>query len=765
MHSKAGRAPLERKEPPGNRVVIGQRSQNDPLEILDSAVGGLDAQRPLGQSCHQKGRTVQRLGKLPVPQDQVHFLGFLGRRQGEFSTRLHESLQLRFVERPSVDAHFVDLATELRPLRNPPEMQVQARIAELRRSDCSLGHLVSVHVEHRPAVRSTDHGGHVLPGPVAEDTLRRSDPAVRLLVRSGRLDPDRALVAECLEVPAVGPLVHSEGHEAGCPKLSRADPRRDGEVAGAHIRRLVPRNDQTVVLAVKGRGHSERRIDISGVALESAGAVAVERPRSGKPFGQAGRGSRKRQFLPICLVEVDLVDSAPADRHVRRPRQVARDDGVPGVGIPRTVRWVQQQAVVVPCGRHGHAEPPAVRELPQRDLEVRLWTVRPAAPEDFVRRDGRPQQQSLRDRLVRAALGVAAAAAHACEHRVVDAVEVSPAPHGGVSLVALDEAVPGPHGTRLEGERLDGDGLADHVVRSLQKQAVRAENELVGKRIRVDSSTQIHPEALDRGLRVRIDNRAAERVRGDLEVGLHLKRRELERAGIVDEPVLRHRVRRQCVGQFVLQQEEAAEGVAVLGHGEPPHVAVLRGRTGPCRIQRGGDPIECSLPLRRVRLRGSFGGHGPVPDPFVDQLPQLEAPLFESAAESVETDSRHGRVLVVTQKAVLLEERPHLLLERRLEWVGGTPCGTGRAGRPDPSGCCEEGAREDKPRAPQGSPVRRGRSQHARASSVSRTAVRPRIMVASASRRPVAYGLAPVARTHQRPEFDVPFPRRALLYY
>ncbi len=85
-------------------------------------------------------------------------------------------------------------------------------------------------------------------------------------------------------------------------------------------------------------------------------------------------------------------------------------------------------------------------------------------------------------------LGVAAAAAHICKDRVVDAVEVSPLAYCRVAFVAFDEAVLGPHAEGVVGEGLVGAELSDDVVCVVEQQAVGAEDQVFFQRFGVDGS-------------------------------------------------------------------------------------------------------------------------------------------------------------------------------------------------------------------------------------------------------------------------------------
>ena len=148
------------------------------------------------------------------------------------------------------------------------------------------------------------------------------------------------------------------------------------------------------------------------------------------------------------------------------------------------------------------------------------------SPEDLVVRDRRPQQQPLRHGAVGVPLGIAGAAAHAGKNGVIDAVVLAPAADRVIPGIALDEPILRPHDERFEGERLAGRQLRHHEVLVVQEQAVRPQDELVRARLGIDRRAQIDPEILDRGLRLRVDDAAVERLLGNLEVRLEQQRRE-----------------------------------------------------------------------------------------------------------------------------------------------------------------------------------------------------------------------------------------------
>ena len=100
-----------------------------------------------------------------------------------------------------------------------------------------------------------------------------------------------------------------------------------------------------------------------------------------------------------------------------------------------------------------------------------------------------------------------------------------------------------------------------------------------GRRLGIDRRSQIHPEVLDRGLRLRIDDGTVQRLFGDLKVGLDQQGRQLQRLLVVHESVFGDRVRRKRLRQIVVEEQQLAERVPILRHGQAPDQAVLRRRT------------------------------------------------------------------------------------------------------------------------------------------------------------------------------------------
>ncbi len=66
---------------------------------------------------------------------------------------------------------------------------------------------------------------------------------------------------------------------------------------------------------------------------------------------------------------------------------------------------------------------------------------------------------------------------------------------------------------------------------------------------------------------------------GDLKIGFGQQRRQLQRVLVVHEAVFGNRVGRQARGQVVVEQQQFAERVPILRHGQAPDQAVLRRRT------------------------------------------------------------------------------------------------------------------------------------------------------------------------------------------
>ena len=137
-----------------------------------------------------------------------------------------------------------------------------------------------------------------------------------------------------------------------------------------------------------------------------------------------------------------------------------------------------------------------------------------------------------------------------------------------------------------------------------------------GKRFGIDRRAQVDTEVLDRGLRLRIDDGSVERLFGNLKIGLHQQWRQLQRVLVVHESVFGDGVRGKRLRQIVVQQQQLAQGVAILRDGQAPDQAVLRRRTQARNFQRLRDPLDHPLALGAGRLRLALRRHGPVADLF-----------------------------------------------------------------------------------------------------------------------------------------------------
>ena len=123
-----------------------------------------------------------------------------------------------------------------------------------------------------------------------------------------------------------------------------------------------------------------------------------------------------------------------------------------------------------------HCDPKAARigQFTKGDLEICLGAISAIAPQEcFVIGNGWPQKQTLRNRTIRAAFGVAATASHAGKDRVIDAVILSPPANSVVALVALNEAVIRPHEEGRKRERFGGRELRHRKVFVVEKMTVR----------------------------------------------------------------------------------------------------------------------------------------------------------------------------------------------------------------------------------------------------------------------------------------------------
>ncbi len=118
-------------------------------------------------------------------------------------------------------------------------------------------------------------------------------------------------------------------------------------------------------------------------------------------------------------------------------------------------------------------------------------------------------------------------------------------------------------------------------------------------------------------------------------------------------------------GEVLVQPEQVADGVRVLGPVEPPHPVPPAGVLGRLlgRPQLAGHPLDDLERGLRVRPRLLLGGHGPEVD-VVDHLLPVVGRLAgeEVGPEVVDPEPGPGRRRVVALQAVLFEKRPDALL-------------------------------------------------------------------------------------------------------
>ena len=153
-------------------------------------------------------------------------------------------------------------------------------------------------------------------------------------------------------------------------------------------------------------------------------------------------------------MDVNLINAGLRNRYGVRCLEIPGHHATRAHGLLGRIGWIQHQAVAVFCRRHGDAKAPKVRQFAQGNLEVRSRPVGAIAFKQFVAGNGRPQQQSARNRAIGLPFRIAAFAPQVGKHRVIDTVVLSPAAHRVVARVAFDETILGPHGARLESERL-----------------------------------------------------------------------------------------------------------------------------------------------------------------------------------------------------------------------------------------------------------------------------------------------------------------------
>src|SRR5207249_81093 len=96
-----------------------------------------------------------------------------------------------------------------------------------------------------------------------------------------------AVVGE-LEIPAVR-VFGAASEDGRFPELGRVNPGGEGEVALADVDGIPARDHDGIGGAGEGHRFAEWGVDEFGFALEGAGQLAMQRPRSGETFGEARR--------------------------------------------------------------------------------------------------------------------------------------------------------------------------------------------------------------------------------------------------------------------------------------------------------------------------------------------------------------------------------------------------------------------------------------------------------------------------------------------
>ena len=212
----------------------------------------LDGQLARRQPQRQKCRLPQLPRELPLAQGKRYVLRLVGCGH-ELPARFEQCLNLGFVERPAIQTHVVQFAAKRLCALNASEMEIHARIVQVRRTNRSLGDDVAVDIQPRLPLAASHHGRDMLPGVVANLAAPRGHRAIRLIVGSEGFEPQGALcyraypstsrASRCIFPGTPGPLA--------C-RCRGMDPRRHGEVAVADVHRLVTTNYHRV--AIKRHG-------------------------------------------------------------------------------------------------------------------------------------------------------------------------------------------------------------------------------------------------------------------------------------------------------------------------------------------------------------------------------------------------------------------------------------------------------------------------------------------------------------------------------
>ena len=205
MHAESRRTLLKRAKTLRNLMLGGERSKHDPVQTRHAGEFCVEWQRPGFEPHHQECGLLQRAGELPVAQSQRQLRRFFGRRLHKLPSRLQQPLNLCFAEGPAIDAHFIQFPLERLGAWNAAEMEIHFRIVQIRRADLPFPDRVAVDVEPRFVLSAPHNGRNMLPGVGAEDSRRRRDGPIGLIVRSGCFDPQDALVVGHVQVPAVRP--------------------------------------------------------------------------------------------------------------------------------------------------------------------------------------------------------------------------------------------------------------------------------------------------------------------------------------------------------------------------------------------------------------------------------------------------------------------------------------------------------------------------------------------------------------------------------
>ena len=246
---------------------------------------------------------------------------------------------------------------------------------------------------------------------------------------------------------------------------------------------------------------------------------------------------------------------------------------------------------------------------------------------------------------------------------MVDAVEIAPAAHRVVAAIALKKAVLRAHDERLEGKRFGRDHLRDGEIGIIEQHAPRTEHELFRERRRVDACAQIDAEVLDDGLRFGIDDRAVECRFRNFEIRFGQQRRHLKRVLIVDEAVFRNRVGGKSSREILVEQQQVAKGVAILGDREATDKAVLRRRPQAGHFEGVADPVRHAGAVCGRGLREPFRGHTAILDAPADRLPDRNLAVFEARVQLIDADPGRAEIRVVALDAVLREEGLDRLFE------------------------------------------------------------------------------------------------------